>query len=438
MIATKRDRRGRIAVFYPAPFLGAFQPLQDACALLADSGYLVEIYTLSHPSHPHFDSNHPGIIVNTRCSEIFLDGGIDIPKLIYGKRGKFVRWGGRPLHLAGRFVHWCSTSFYRPVMRHRFNRFFHHRHQALPYVCMVGMNRFGQGLIEAAGYAEALNVPLVNWSLELSFLDELQSRQQRQRKMQELVCSRKAAFTIIQDQWRAQALADENGIPLSTMFLVPNAPMGIARRKPDRSYRERWGIPADRKIILCTGGLGYETMNLEIIEAANNLPDEYMLVMQSRARPSPKYDYATRMLRVANPTRVKLVFDPVPTEAYRALVDAADVGICLYRACTRESPTTYSKNLDIMGLSSGKLSDYLYSGLPVIVNNMIGLEALVTANECGKCINNPQEIKVAAGEISSNYAYYSDNACRCFNEKLELGKYFRPVIARISELCGTH
>ena len=76
---------------------------------------------------------------------------------------------------------------------------------------------------------------------------ELTNEKQRIRKRQEIDCSRKAVFTIIQDQWRAQALSDENGIPVSEMVIVPNATMGIARRKPDSSYRERLGIPVDKK-----------------------------------------------------------------------------------------------------------------------------------------------------------------------------------------------
>ena len=166
-------------------------------------------------------------------------------------------------------------------------------------------------------------------------------------------------------------------------------------------------------------------MNLEMIEAANNFPDEYILVMQSRQSPSPKFDYSTQMVLKANPERVKLFFDPVPTEDYRALVDAADVGICLYRACTIDFTKNLSKNLDIMGLSSGKLSDYLYSGLPVIVNDVIGPKELVISNKCGKWVNNQSEIEIALREIFLNYDYYSNNACRCFNEKLELSKFFR-------------
>jgi glycosyltransferase involved in cell wall biosynthesis len=434
MSQVEYHKRGRIAIFFPAPNLGALQPLLDASILLAENGYLVEFYTLSHPFHPRPISKHPGIVINTECSEMFLDGGVGIPKLVYGKDGRFIRWGGKLFHWGGRIIHWFATTFYRPMMRHRFDGLFRNNHKALPYVCFIGMNRFGQGLIEAASYAEKLNIPLINWCLELSFMAEQQNEKQRKRKIQEIDCSRKAVFSIIQDQWRAQALADENGLPFSEMVLVPVAPMGIARRKPDRSYRERLGIPAGKKIILCTGNIGYTTMNLEIIEAANNLPDDYILVMQSRQSPSPKYDYSTQMVLRANPEKVKLFFDPVPTENYRALVDAADVGICLYRACFGDSPKNYSKNMEVMGLSSGKLSDYLYSGLPVIVNDMIGPKELVVANECGKWLSDPGDLEMALKEIFLNYDYYSNNACRCFNDKLELSRFFQPVIERISRL----
>jgi glycosyltransferase involved in cell wall biosynthesis len=434
MSQVEDGKRGRIAIFFPAPNLGALRTLLDAATLLADKGYLVEIYTLSHPFHPPSISTHPAIVINTECSEIFLDGGVGIPKMIYGRDGRFIRWAGRFSHWVGRLVHWFGISFYRPLRRRRFNVFFRSRHRSLPYVCLIGMNRYGQGLIEAAAYAELLGVPLINWSLELSFMAEQQSEKQRQRKSQEIECSRKAVFTIIQDKWRAQALADENSLPLSSMVLVPNAPMGAARRKSNPTYRERLGIPAGKKLILCSGNIGYTTMNLEIIEAANSLPDEYMLVIQSRQSPSPKFDYASRMVRKANPERVKLFFDPVPTESYRALVDAADVGICFYRPCEAASMEPYSKNMDIVGLSSGKLSDYLYSGLPVIVNDTKGPKDLVLAHQCGKCVNEGGDLESALKELFRDYEDYSRNACRCFDEELELGKFFQPVVERISRL----
>jgi glycosyltransferase involved in cell wall biosynthesis len=265
-------------------------------------------------------------------------------------------------------------------------------------------------------------------------MDEQKTEKQRKRKRQEIACSRKAHFTIIQDQWRAQALAQENGIALSRMILVPNAPIGIARRKPNNEYRQILGIPLDKKVILCVGGIGYTTMILEVIEAANNLPNDYILVLQSRKRPSEKNDYHDQIARKANPEKVKIFLDPIPTEKYRAFVDSADVGVAMYRACVYDSPDTFSKNVNVMGLSSGKMAGYLYSGLPVVVNNMNGPKEFVETNECGKWVNNSSEIANVLENIFQNYDFYSNNACHCFNEQLELSRNFQPVIENILRL----
>jgi len=426
------NKRGRIAIFYPSPSLGSFQPLLDASGLLADCGYFVEIYTLSHPYHPRPTTNHPGIVINTECSEIFIDGGVKLPKLVYGRDGKFIQWGGRLFHWGGRLFHWYVTNFYRPLSRHGFISIFRRKHEVLPYVCFIGMNRYGEGLVESASYAEKLNIPLINWSLELSFMAEQKTEKQRGLKRREISCSQKAIFTIIQDKWRAQALAQENEIALSKMILVPNAPRGIARRRLDNGYRERLGIPSDKKVILCVGGIGYHNMNLEIVEAANNFPINWILVMQFKGRPSPRNDYSDQVVRNANPEKVKVLSEPVPMENYRELVDSADVGIAFYRACSPDSPETYMKNLDIIGLSSGKIADYLYSGLPVIVNNVTGPKELIASNQCGKWVNDTTEIENVLENIFQNYNFYSNNACRCFNTQLELSRNFLPVIERIS------
>jgi glycosyltransferase involved in cell wall biosynthesis len=93
-----------------------------------------------------------------------------------------------------------------------------------------------------------------------------------------------------------------------------------------------------------------------------------------------------------------------------------------------------NKNLELMGLSSGKLSSYLHSGLPVVVNEAIGPRELVKTYDCGVCVSQASEIEEALKTIFERYDWYAENACRCFNERLEFGRYFESVIKKIDGL----
>lgn len=411
----------RIAIIYPWPGLGTFQPLLDASRLLVQNGFQVEIFTVNHPNFPPPpQANHPGISVITNRCDLFREEGVISPKWLFGR--------------GGRLNHCFITKIYRPIWRNWLISDFRRHHKSLPYKCIIGMNRFGDGLFEAAFIANKINVPLINWSLELQFRAELKTKKQRRLKQKEIENSQKASFTIIQDQWRGQALAQENKLALTKMIFVPVARMGIARRKSNNSFRERLGISSELRVILCAGGIGWHNMNLEIIEAANRLPDNYIFIMQSAYRRYSTFDYQNMVINKANPNRVKVLFEPVPSEDYRALVDSADVGVAFYRACSPMSANTYMKGLDIIGLSSGKLADYLFSGLPVVVNKVTGPLDLVNSFNCGKSVNDAMEMEDALESIFQKYEYYSDNACRCFNERLELGRHFQSVIEKISSL----
>ena len=413
---------GRIAIFYPWPGLGAFRNLSDATRLLADHGYFIEIYTLRHPYFPEPDIKHPGIRVITDRAGVFREVGVTLPRWTRGR--------------GGRLNHWIVINLYRPLWRRMFAYTLRKQHKELPYVCFIGMNRCGEGLVDAAPFAEMLGVPLVNWSLELSFADEVKTKKQSWLLQKEIEYSRRAAFSIVQDEWRAQVLVKENGLDSSKIILVPNAPMGTARRSPDNFLHERLAIPPGRKFVLCTGELWWYNMSLEIIEAASRWPDDYVLFMQSPRRYHTDNKYHNLAISAADPRRVILCFEPVTPEKYRTLVDSADVGLVFYNSRSPDSPTEYMRTFDIIGYSSGKLADYLYSGLPVIANEITGPSQLINSYDCGICVSHPSETGGALGRIFERYEEYSANACHCFDERLELSRHFRPVLEQIDRLVG--
>jgi glycosyltransferase involved in cell wall biosynthesis len=225
-------------------------------------------------------------------------------------------------------------------------------------------------------------------------------------------------------------LIEENGIDPTRIFYVPNAPSGRARREKSDYLQKRLNVPLDAKVILYAGNISRWSMSAEIVKATAGWPNEYVLVIQSR---TPKYfwrdKYLEKVIELADPKKVIISFEPVPQSEFRSFVDSADVGLAFYEPYFSQGCTTEGENIRLMGLSSGKIANYLYSGLPIIVNDVvIGPKEIVQSSNCGICVRHATDIKGALALIFDKYDLYVGNACRCFDQTLELEKHFTPVI----------
>ena len=412
--------KGRIAFFYHWGNLGAFSSLRDTLILLVEHGYLVDFFTQYDVSFPSFEMDIKGLSIINR-PEAFFFVESSLPPLIH----RF-RKGGRPYR-------WLMMKLLYPLLREfTCNFFLRKQHASIPYHCMVGIDP--EGLASASFYAKLLDVPSIYWSLELLLAKEIITQEKKNIKKLEIINNKQVAFTIIQDRWRGQALIKENGIDPTSLFYVPNAPRGRSRREKSDYLYKRLNIPREFKIILCAGTIGSWAMSTEIVAAAADWPNGYVLVMQSRAYNSIRKDkYIEKIREIADPRKVIISYEPVPQSEYRNFVDSADVGLAFYMP---NPPNNYfnllGENIRLIGLSSGKIAGYLYSGLPVIVNDVvIGPKELVQSSGSGFCVTHPAGIKDALSVVFDRYDWYVENACRCFDESLELEKHLTPILKKL-------
>lgn len=411
---------GRIAIFMALGTLETVSSLRDSIKLMAEHGYMVDVYLPGNPVYPKPQFESLMISVFADHSAIFSQGSIALPKWTCGRGLKLYSW----------IVHKFYGHTWRNVI---FKRRLKERHAQTKYTCLIGIDQ--EAISDTAEYAKYLKVPFVYWSLELRFADQCTTEQQRHLKEKDIYYSRLAAFSIVQDQWRKKALVTENRLDEHNVMIVPNAPMGKALHNKKNFMREKWSIPPEKKIILCAGSLAPWMMSRELVEAANQWPDEYLLVMHSRRRLDKwASKYEKEIVRLADHKKVVFSFDPLAADEYHQMLCSADVGIAFYSAESQHSPSGIDMNMKIMGLSSGKISDYLQHGLPIVVNEMIGPKDLVSDYQCGVCVEDAKDIAHALSSICESYIYFSDNACKCFNERLNLSLYFNKVIDEIDGL----
>lgn len=415
---TTPDRRARIAMFYPHGSFSVVRGIADAACLLADAGYEVDVFYRRTPDYEIDRLQYPGVHVTDDAPAVFHRGPVNYPRWLTHGTGAYGSAVTRGPH------RWWRERVLYPRL--------HRRHQSLPYACVIGLDWHG---LEAAGpVAKTLGVPLVYWSLELLYRDDLPGDGGTALKRMETEWSRRAKFTIVQDRWRAKALAEENGLDESRLVLVPNAPNGKARRQPSSVLRDRHRIGDTQRIAICTGFLRPWAMSRELVESAAAWPKDWVLYMQSKAKPGEdESDYSASVIDGAASGKVIMGLDPVPRTKFDGLLDAADIGVALYNPWYR-GDGRLDKNLELMGYASGKLADYLHCGLPIITTRLPGVEDLVERYGCGVCVDSHEEVPLALAAIGADYAAYSAGAVRAFDEELELGKHFAPVIERLATL----
>jgi len=266
----------------------------------------------------------------------------------------------------------------------------------------------------------------VYFNLELFFSREFKSPFLKLMKMLERFFNQRCSFTIIQDQERARLLAEENRISPETIVLLPNSPLGPPLYRRSDYLRKKIALPPEAKLILYVGTLDKSTYIPELIQAARQWPAEWTLVLHSRQYENPIG------LDLDDFPWVKSSGGPVPYTDLPALISSADVGLVLYR---HDDTIWMGDNITYVGLSSGKLAQYLRCGVPVAVIAFPGLCELIERYHCGICVQEVPELQEAIATILAHYQDYSQGALACFSEVFDFERHFDAVLARLHEMA---
>jgi hypothetical protein len=285
------------------------------------------------------------------------------------------------------------------------------------------------GLVLAQSLARG--APIGYYSLELLLSYELSTPADEHLKARERELSRQAAFVVVQDEERGRLLADDNHLAWERLVLVPNAPPGPARRRPSGYWHARLGLAPECRIVVHSGSLGGWTGIEDIVESATSWPRHWVLVIHTRYAAEGSA-YVDGLRARADPNRVFFSLRPVPRLDYDELIDGADVGLAFYVA-TGDSSFT-QRNVQTIGLSSGKLAYYLRAGLPVVINRAASIAGLVESSGCGMAVDDASGIGPALDRIAGGFDEYSAAACAFFDTHLNFRNAFDKVLARVEAL----
>jgi glycosyltransferase involved in cell wall biosynthesis len=411
--ASGSPARGRLALLYPYDWWDTFQPLLDAASLLAEDGWLVDVIVPSRPVA--LPQSPPGVTFVCDHPELFPAAGIRPVRFAERHGGRMHRALVASVIRPGRRLLGCSR------------RWLVASEGECPYVCFIGFD--GEGLSAAAHLGRYSQRPHIFWSLEQSFRDECETRAERRRKNAEAAASRSAAIVITQDHWRAEMLSEENGLRGTRLVLVPVACRGRAHSRASDFVHRELGLASRVRVVVCPGHLAEWAETKQLAKASRALPNGCVLVLHARQRLTEAgVAEWRRVIHELSAGRALLSHRGLDRTELLSMLDSASVGVALYDAARPESPERSSRNVEVMGYSSGKVSDFLQCSLPVIASDTLGPRNLVTEWGCGSVIQSPAALSTAVAQILDDRPRYSAAAAGCFNAVLELERHFDEVM----------
>ena len=251
---------------------------------------------------------------------------------------------------------------------------------------ILGVDR--EGLILASVFSKLLKKPFAFISFEIMFKSETSFK----FKLIEIYASKKVKRWYVQDKIRANLLSKENGMSLGNCFKLPLASKGVGKF-PYYRVRDKLKIPVDRKVAIMLGGLQKWSMVEEVISTIQNWPKNWSLILHFRyGNTSTKLN---KILSCMSPLARKKIYisdlDFNKVDNLGELLNGIDVGLAFYNPIFQSRFN--GKNIDYIGLASGKISTFLRYGIPIItLKNSSEYYELNTEKEFGCFINSINDI----------------------------------------------
>jgi hypothetical protein len=297
------------------------------------------------------------------------------------------------------------------------------------YDLIIGVDR--KGLIEASILSKITKTPYVFISFEIMFEEETSVRY----KSLEREASRNVATWLIQDEERAGQLQRENLLNPATKILLPLASAGAGMAGVSR-LRDTLGIPGEKKVAIVIGSITNWAMSTQIMKSVTAWPDDWVLVVHARYGNTREL-LAEELSAFAGLLGSRIFLSDASTDMVDdmgGILAGVSAGLAFYKPEFKRRSYRHfiGKNLEYLGLSSGKISTYLRYGVPVIINE-VGLYAERTRQfRFGCVVERPEQIKDCLDEIS--HAEYRKNAKNYFATKLDFNVYRDQIWSRMEAI----
>ena len=292
------------------------------------------------------------------------------------------------------------------------------------YDLVIGVDR--QGLIEAGILHRLTGTPYVFFSFEIMFESETSSRY----KSLERQAAAAASMWLVQDEARARQLELENGLQAANRFLLPLASAGPGAPGP-RRLRDRLGVPESMKVAIVIGSVEGWSMTGRILKSVAGWPQDWALIVHERYGRT-RERLRSELAQVGHLVGRRIFLSdaaPEMVDDMGTVLAGVSAGLAFYEP---DFKGPYSgKNLQHLGMASGKISTYLRYGVPVILNDIGLYPGEARRFGFGRVVESPEQI---AGHLE----YCRDERCGSsarsyFLEKLDFNVHAHGLWSRLRE-----
>lgn len=284
---------------------------------------------------------------------------------------------------------------------------------------IVGVDNLG--LVQASVLASFFRKPLFFFSFEIMFADELGGAR---KKIEIKSCANVRAW-FVQDGFRADLLKKENclrGEPVLVPLGNAGFPLGANRR-----LRDELGVPVDKKVMILVGSIEEWAGAPALIESfCHGVDDDWCFILHGRYGVDRLEWYA--QLSERNRGRIFISSVPRDFDSMADIFSGVDVGLAFY--VPKSGHPFLGKNIENIGLSSGKISTYLRHGVPVITNVHGELAKLIDIYGAGKVVSGVGDLCLALNDISPEMR---NGASQLFQDVFDFRNYEKEVF---ESLCS--
>jgi hypothetical protein len=296
------------------------------------------------------------------------------------------------------------------------------------YDLIIGVDR--QGLIEAGILHVLTRTPHAFMSFEIMFESETSSRY----KALEREASKSASLWVVQDEARARQLQIENGLHALNRFLLPLASAGPGSFSTPR-LRDRLLVPQGMKVAIAIGSVSGWSMIDRVLKSVAGWPRDWALIVHERYGRT-KESLRTELAQAAHLIGQRIFISDSATEMVDdmgGVLSGVSVGLAFYEPDFK-GPYT-GKNLEHLGMASGKISTYLRYCVPVILNDIGLYPAEARRFGFGRVVESPEHIAEHLDRCCDEH--YRSCARSYFLRKLDFNIHAQELWLRIRDLMAT-
>ena len=276
------------------------------------------------------------------------------------------------------------------------------------------------GIVIGGRIKKLINFKLIYFSFEIFFEDEFIVDRKKIIKKLEIKYSENVDLLVIQDPAREKLLREvSNFNERMKVIHIPVSPRPMNYELKNYDIFEEHKIPEDKIIIIYSGSLMEWS---GIYKLLNTLPvkpeSEYWLILHSHHKLSNETELKIKITELINKNYNITIHDKpfYDYKDYYAFLVNCNIGITTYYPNTTD--VFAGKNIEEIGLSSGKFSTYMMLGIPTITTPNAVYKELNGKYNFGEIINTMEESDEAIRKISKDYKIKSEGCKKLYEEVL--------------------